>query len=162
MAQEKEKKKIHMFLWLHQEMIVSILVLLHLMNVSFCKAVQFLLDSLNYRWAASAQRDSLWIAPAAAWDANHPLWREEKKKEKAAQSFGESDPQRANLPFFTEKKSSLTVRGHMSVLFCACTGDVAVVIHAWLIECEKPPWVTLFHSNKRSYSTACHFLSLIN
>lgn len=66
MPQEKEKKKIHMFLWLHQEMIVLILVLLLLMNGSFCKTVQFLPDSLNYRWAASAQRDSLWIAPAAA------------------------------------------------------------------------------------------------
>lgn len=38
-----------MFLRLHQEVIVSILVLLHLMNGSFCETVQFLLDSLNYR-----------------------------------------------------------------------------------------------------------------
>lgn len=125
------------------------------------KPCSFSSISLNYRSAASAQTGSFWTAAAAALDANHPLWREGKKK-KAAQSFGESGPKRANLPFFTEKKSSLTVHGHMSVLFCACTGDAAVVIHAWLIECGKPPQVTFFHSNKRAYSIAYHCLSLIN
>lgn len=85
-----------------------------------------------------------------------------RRRKKVNSILGESDPQKANMLFFTEKKRSLTVHGHASVLFSASTSNVTVMINAWLIECEKPPHVTLFHRNKRSYSTARHFWSFIN
>lgn len=142
MPQEKEKKKIHMFLWLHQEMIVW--VLLHLMNVSFCKTVQFLFDSLNYRWAASAQRDSLWIAPAAAWDANHPLWREEKKKIESRSVLRWIRPSKGKpAVFHGEEKLIDGARSYVSVVLCVyrrCGGGDSCMIN-WMWETSPSDFI---------------------